>query len=260
MSKNLIYCYSGSGNCLDIAKNIARKLGDTDIVMMRTAPAITDARDAERVGFVFPCYAGGLPGRVEEYVRNVAVGRSAYKFAVCSYAGYPGVGLSVIDSIVGLDYWAGITHQCSCIWLFPHKLMLPPMGPDKAQARAEKLAGKIAEDVLAGKKRPGRPRALLLNKAESAAWPTLTRLKAKKLSVTEDCIGCGQCAKLCPAGNIRLEDGKPRFGTDCIQCLSCLQYCPKQAIHMGGPTVKRERYHNPNVSAGELTEKVIHIN
>ena len=24
MSKNLIYCYSGSGNCLDIARNIAK--------------------------------------------------------------------------------------------------------------------------------------------------------------------------------------------------------------------------------------------
>lgn len=259
MSKNLIYCYSGSGNCLDIAKNIAKKLGDTDIVMMRTAPAVTDAREAERVGFVFPCYAGGLPGRVEEYVRNVAVGRETYKFAVCSYAGYPGVGLSVIDSIVGLDYWAGISHQCSCIWLFPHKLMLPLIGPDKAQSRAEKLAGKVAVDVLTGKKLPGRPSALLLNKVESATWPTLTKLKAQKLSVTGDCVGCGQCAKLCPRGNIRMEEGKPRFGTDCIQCLSCLQYCPRQAINMGGVTVNRERYHNPNVSAGELTEKVIHI-
>ena len=45
MSKNLIYCYSGSGNCLDIAKNIAKKLGDTDIVMMRSAPALTDVRE-----------------------------------------------------------------------------------------------------------------------------------------------------------------------------------------------------------------------
>lgn len=259
MSKNVIFCYSGSGNCLDIAKTIAKKLGDTDIVMMRSAPALTDVRAAERVGFVFPCYAGGLPGKVEEYVRRVAVGRGAYTFAVCSYAGYPGVGLHTIDQILPLDYWAGITHQCSCIWLLPHKLMLPPMGAKKAQARAEKLAEKVAGDVLAGKKLPGHPKALLLNKVESAAWPTLTKLKAKKLSVTEDCIGCGQCAKLCPRGNIRLQDGKPRFGTDCIQCLSCLQYCPKQAIHMGGVTVNRERYHNPNVSAAELTEKVIHI-
>ena len=115
-------------------------------------------------------------------------------------------------------------------------------------------------DVLTGKKLPGHPSALLLNKLESAVWPTLTKLKAQKLSVTEDCVGCGQCAKLCPRGNIRLEGGKPSFGTDCIQCLSCLQYCPKQAINMGGVTVNRERYHNPKVSAAELMEKVIHIN
>lgn len=39
MAENIIYCYSGGGNCLDMAKNIARELGDTDIVMMRSAPA-----------------------------------------------------------------------------------------------------------------------------------------------------------------------------------------------------------------------------
>ena len=41
MSTNLIYCYSGTGNCLDMAKNIAKELGDTDIVMMRSFPAVT---------------------------------------------------------------------------------------------------------------------------------------------------------------------------------------------------------------------------
>ncbi len=260
MSKNVIFCYSGSGNCLDIAKNIAKKLGDTDIVMMRSAPALTDVREAERVGFVFPCYAGGLPGKVEEYARRVAVGHGAYTFAVCSYAGYPGVGLNTIDKIIPLDYWAGITHQCACIWLLPHGMMLPPMGAEKAQKRSEKLAAKIADDILAGKKSPKRPGAFFLNKVESMAWPTLTKLKAQKLTATDDCIACGQCERICPRGNISIASGKPQFGTDCIQCLSCLQYCPKQAINMGGASVKRERYHNPNITPAELTEKIIHIN
>ena len=52
---------------------------------------------------------------------------------------------------------------------------------------------------------------------------------------------------------------KQETGKDCIQCLSCLQYCPKQAISMGGATETRERYHNPNVSAADLCQKVIHI-
>ena len=68
MSENIIYCYSGSGHCLDMAKSIARALGDTDIVLMRSFPAVTDTTGAKRVGFVFPCYGACLPGDVEEYV------------------------------------------------------------------------------------------------------------------------------------------------------------------------------------------------
>ena len=62
MAENIIYCYSGGGNCLDMAKNIARELGDTDIVMMRSAPVKTDAREAKRVGFI-PATAAACPGR-----------------------------------------------------------------------------------------------------------------------------------------------------------------------------------------------------
>ncbi len=69
MSENIIYCYSGSGHCLNMAKSIAAVLGDTDIVMMRAFPEKTDATEAKRVGFVFPCYGGGLPGDVESYVK-----------------------------------------------------------------------------------------------------------------------------------------------------------------------------------------------
>ena len=259
MSRNLIYCFSGSGNCLDIAKNIAKALGDTDIVMMRKFPAVTDAREAERVGFVVPCYAGGLPGNVEQYVKAVKVSPDAYRFGVVSYSGYPGVGLRKIHDIIHLDYWTGISHHCSAIWLFPHKLMMPALPLGKAQQRSEKLAREAAADILAKKKREGKPGAFFLNALEAKAWPMLSKKKAESLTVTDACIACGQCEKICPAGNITIADGKPRFGISCIGCLSCLQYCPAQAINMGGATLKRERYHNVNVPAAELMKPVIHI-
>ena len=49
----------------------------------------------------------------------------------------------------------------------------------------------------------------------------------------------------------------PQFGLDCIGCLGCLQYCPVGAISMGAITDKREHYHNPNITAEELTKDVI---
>jgi ferredoxin len=256
MSKNVIFCYSGTGNCLDIAKNIAKRLGDTDIIMMRSAPAITDVRNARKVGFVFPCYAGGLPGNVEEYVRRIKVDPKAYTFGVVSYAAYPGIGLS---KIIPLDYHAGISHQCSCIWLIPHEVMMPPVDPHVAQKRSEKLAAKIAEDVYYVKRSKRAPASNPINKFESKAWPVVKTLQSSRLRSNSNCVACGQCVKLCPKGNITLENGKVSFGKNCIGCLSCLQYCPTQAISMGGLTKNRSRYHNPNVSAADLYHKIIHV-
>lgn len=149
MSENVIFCYSGTGNCLDMAKTIARELGDTDIILMRKEPAVTDVRDAKRVGFVFPCYGGGLPGGVEESLRKIQVGLTAYTFGVCQYAGYMGSGLYKLNSIIPLRYWTAVSHQCTCIWLLPHSVMLPPVTPAMAQRRADKKAKQIAQDVLA---------------------------------------------------------------------------------------------------------------
>ena len=259
MSKNVIFCYSGSGNCLDIARNIAKKLGDTDIVLMRSAPAVTDVREAKKVGFIFPCYAGGLPGDVEEYVKRVRVSPTAYTFAVGQYAGYLGCGLHKIDKRFHLNYWQGVSHQCSAIWLFPHQLMLPPITPAMAQKRSEKKAKKIAAAVLAGEMSKKSPPKMHLNALESKVWPTLAKAKAKKFDVTDSCIGCAQCVTLCPRNNIRLVDHKPQFGDDCIQCLGCLQFCPQEAITLTEKTVKREHYHNPNVTVAELTKDIIHF-
>jgi ferredoxin len=259
LNKNRIYCFSGTGNCLDLAKNIARHIGGADIVMMRSAPVDTDARDARCVGFVFPCYGGGAPEDVLRFAKTIQVSPDAYTFGISQSSSYAGTGLAALNDVIPLRYWRAVTHQCSCIWLFPHTLMIPPLSPEKAQKRSEKLAREIAQDVLARRLSPKAPPKNALNAAENKAWPLIAKKKAAAFKVSASCIGCGQCARLCPRGNIRVEYGRAVIGRDCIQCLGCLQYCPQKAISLGKITDKREHYHNPNVSAEELCEKIISI-
>ncbi len=259
MNKNVIFCYSGTGNCLDLAKNIARGLNGADIIMMRKKPEITDVTEAERVGFVFPCFGGGAPEDVLKYAKLIKVNPSAYTFGVSVSASYAGIGLSSLNDIIPLKYWTTVTHQCSCIWLFPHDLMMPKMGVEAAQKRSEKLAMKIATDTLIKKTTDKKPPRNPLNVLENSAWSKIAGKKAAAFKVSNDCIGCGQCVKICPRENIKLVDGKASIGTNCIQCLGCLQFCPKNAISIGAITDKREHYHNPNVSPQDLSQSIIHV-
>ena len=178
---------------------------------------------------------------------------------VCQYAGYMGSGLHKLDSIRHLDYWTAVSHQCSCIWLLPHNVMLPPLPAAAAQRRADKKARQIAQDVRTGARTKKAPPKKPLNQLESAVWPKIAAGKAQKFAVSDACVACGQCARLCPRGNIRIEGGRAVIGGNCIQCLSCLQYCPQSAISIGRITGRRAHYHNPNVTAAELTEPIIHI-
>ncbi|MBQ9881321.1 MAG: EFR1 family ferrodoxin [Synergistes sp.] len=259
MSKNVIFCYSGTGNCLDIAKNIARGLGDTDIIMMRSEPSVKDVQQAETVGFVFPCYGGGAPADFLKFAKDLLVSRRSFNYAVSCSASYAGTGLYELNKIVTLDYWKTVTHHCSCIWLFPHDLMLPRLPLDKAQERSEKLAAEIAEDVRARRKVTKKPPHNLLNAAENKGFGSIGSKKAESFKVSDKCVGCGTCVQLCPRGNIQLSAGKAVIGTDCAGCLGCLQFCPEGAISMGTITDKREHYHNPKVKAADLMESVIHI-
>lgn len=259
MSENIIYCYSGSGHCLYMAKEIASRLGDTDIVLMRSFPEKTDATEAKRVGFIFPCYGGGLPGHVEQYLKLIKIAPDAYKFAVEQYAGYLGCGLHKIDEVVDLDYWNAISNHSTCIWLMPHGLCFPPTSKENAQARIYRKAMEVAAAVKAMKKSSRKPPENALFAMESEAFSKVHAKLVKKFRVNDDCVACGTCARICPRGNIELRENKPVFGTDCIGCLSCVQYCPKQAINVGKITENRERFPNKNVKAEELTKKIIHI-
>lgn len=49
----------------------------------------------------------------------------------------------------------------------------------------------------------------------------------------EKCVGCGLCARLCPAHCLRIVKGYPKFDyAQCIRCFCCLEHCPHGAVAM----------------------------
>ena len=68
-------------------------------------------------------------------------------------------------------------------------------------------------------------------------------VNGRAFKVSDACIGCGKCEKLCPVNCIRLESGHPVWGGGCTHCMACICYCPKEAIEYEKISVGKPRYH-----------------
>lgn len=74
----------------------------------------------------------------------------------------------------------------------------------------------------------------LLGRVISAA------LRAKPALIAKKCVGCAECAKVCPAKAIVMKKHRPVIDRRaCISCFCCQEFCPKGAMISKRPAVAR---------------------
>ena len=51
--------------------------------------------------------------------------------------------------------------------------------------------------------------------------------------IMENCIGCGDCSRICPQKCITIQNGNATInGKECIRCYCCHEFCPAKAISL----------------------------
>lgn len=86
-----IYYFSGTGNCLAVARVIAEKTNSRLISIAQVIDQPRVKTGADKIGIVFPSYLAmlsGIPLIVENFIRKLENIESKYLFAVCTCGGY----------------------------------------------------------------------------------------------------------------------------------------------------------------------------
>lgn len=257
--KTAIYYFSGTGNSLKVARDIASGLESAELIPI--AKCIDQESincSADKIGVIFPVYIWGMPLIVVDFVKKLKTEKDAYIFGVTTCGGMAAGTMKQLDTLLeekSLKLSAGFVIKMPGNYT--------PMYGAPADVKQNKMFDKeslkikeIVEVVNNSGEGPVESDFFLLNmifsgliyKAGSKNIPKMD----KSFWVDENCNHCGTCAKVCPVNNIEMEEGSPKWQSKCEQCLACLQWCPSEAIQFGKKTPGRKRYHHPEISLADI--------
>jgi ferredoxin len=270
-----IYYFSGTGNSLAVARDLAEKMNGKLIPVMDVIDQDRIQTDATVIGMVFPIYDFKPPRIMGKFIKKLDNPEIKYLFAVCTYGITPGKAMQHIEKELkacGGNLAGGFTVH------MPHNGIgsVAFSGTHHEQMfNAWKQKCEVINNYIHAKKHGEIETSnlfvsIVLSGLFLKAIPILLPLFAQVLLKGWDslafiangkCNGCGICQRICPADNIAMIDNKPVWSNHCEMCFACLQWCPQEAIQTGNVTTCMKRYHHPKVKIADMIpgkrEKVV---
>ena len=245
----MILFFSGTGNSGYAARLVSQITGDTAISINKlikngdTYPLSSD----KPFVFVCPVYAYRIPHVVERFIRSVPLAGSRQAYFILTCGDSSGAASHYNEQLcrdIGLAYMGTATI------VMPENYIAMFKVPDEKEAEAivKRAHPHILEAAgLIKEQQPLPPEKItmagrFISAAVNGPFYKLF-VSAKGFYATDDCVGCGKCADVCPLNNISILEGRPQWGSDCTHCMACICLCPTQAIEYKKKSQDKNRYH-----------------
>jgi flavodoxin/ferredoxin len=277
--KTIIYYFSGTGNSLVVARDIAEK-SHGELV---SVPSVMDKEiittDADVIGIVFPVYYQSIPCIIKRFVSILKDLDNKYIFGICTYGDSPSLAVKQLDDLLKLHggkLAAGFAVNMPYNYLTPSfgvrgffkSFTLREISKEKQQELFTSWKKKLESiDEIIRTRKEGifetRSEPLeslidtlhLKDMLQKALWlriagyegkAPLPFLESKQLMdygfrCDETCNGCKICSRICPVMDIKMVDGKPTSG--CIIANNVLHACngarKRRSSSVAGPPANR---------------------
>jgi ferredoxin len=276
-----IFYFSGTGNSLHVAKELQKRIPETQLVPILSLVEEESVRaSAETVGFVFPQYASTVPKIVHKFIEKLDLKSARYIFAIATRGRTDCWAFVEIDKILKkrgrkLDSYFVLTMPSGSAPLvkdFADQITEERIA--KLESEMQQRLDAIQKIIMAQKvDRQEDTRAVVPPPPFLAPFsPLIDRLvpiliPLGKLTESnfdfypdDKCSGCGTCERICLAQKIEMIDGRPAWQKKvvCHGCFACFNFCPEQSIqikskwYLKSYTDQNGRYHHPEITAKDI--------
>lgn len=243
MARNRLHLLSFSpcGGTVEVNRALARD-ADADIIEQDCTRAAVEREPFsygpdDMVFLAFPVYGGRMPRNLDKVFDRME-GKGARCALVAVYGNREFEGAL-------LDLFAAATRKgfrpAAAVAAVAQHSLAPQVAAGRPDAEdRERLAAFGARIVAA------MGEGAVLGKAPGAypEWKLPKGASLFPVTDKEKCVGCGQCAALCPAGAISAADLTATDTSACIVCAACAKYCPTGARQMGSPESREKLAHH----------------
>lgn len=247
----MIFYYSATGNTRYCAEYIAKSLGEKAVDLLQCNPDKTDVDREDSVGFMFPIYCWGVPPVVSRFIEAISakIPLDSYLWAACTCGDEAGMAMRRLGEHLALK--RGKEPDALFSIIMPNTyVLLPGFDVDKPLVRDEKLKlaplrlNAVARIIEARRTEVFDVKEGSVPVLRSALFPVFEKwgVFPRRWKVSDACIGCGKCAGVCPAKNIKMTRTKPEWGKTCYSCCACFHICPQRAINYGKATRNKSQY------------------
>jgi len=224
----MLFYFTGSGNSLYVARQL-----DSELVSI---PKIINNEnlvfEAEKIGVVFPTYAGQTPKMVMEFLKK-ATFNTTYLYLVATY-GKDDTVIAERTTAILKEMGKEVAYANTVLMVDNY---LPSFDMREQEAIDKNIDGQIAvivEDIKNKKhfiKEADQGQRDFFASATKIFAENPNLINGDQITVKDNCIGCGICTQVCPLGRFSIVDGKAvRNLNTCEFCLACAHACPQKAI------------------------------